>query len=91
MEKTDDAMDLTRAYNKILKISRQVPRTERGDAHRIEYLLRAGIVADWFREPISRVGNNGLSFQKLYGELEDAVKPEKESKPETIRAKSNTS
>lgn len=57
-EKTDDVMDLTRVYKLILKVSRQVPSSHRGDAHRIDFLRRAIMGADWFREPFCLVGTN---------------------------------
>lgn len=84
-DKVDAAMALAKVYKLILKLSRQVPASHRGDAHRIEFLRRAVIGYDWSREPLSRVATNGLTFQQLYGELEAAVHLDKDSKVATIR------
>lgn len=67
-DKIDAATALAKVYKLILKLSRQVPASHRGDAHRIEFLRRAVIGYNWSREPLSRVATNDLSFQELYGE-----------------------
>lgn len=67
--RTNAADALSKVYKVILKISRQVPATHRGDAHRAELLRRVVIGQTWVREPLSRMATNGLSFQELYGEL----------------------
>lgn len=60
-------------------MSRKVPLTNRGDAHKIEF-LRAAIICDqWVKEPLSRIATAALSFQQLYAELEIAVQLERES------------
>lgn len=84
-DKTDSAAALAKVYRTILKLSRQVPTSHKGDAHRIEFLRCAVVGYDWSREPLSRVATCGLSFQQLYGELEAAVQLEKESKIAKLR------
>lgn len=69
-DKVDGATALEKVYKLILKLSRQVPASHRGDAHRIEFLRSAVIGYNWYREPLSRVATNDLSFQQLYGELQ---------------------
>lgn len=77
---TDEAAALSKVYKAILKLSRQVPLSHRGDAHRIEFLRRAVLGQDWARDPLSRIATNSLSFQALYGELDAAAQLDKESK-----------
>lgn len=48
-EKADDSMDQARVYKLILKIVRQVPISERVDAHLIETRKSSEIGADWYR------------------------------------------
>lgn len=50
-------------------MSRQVPITHRGDAHKIESLLHAVLGHQWAREPLNRIATAGLSFQQPYSEL----------------------
>lgn len=63
-DKEDVAMALDKVYKLILKLSRQVPTSHSGDAHRIEFLHRPVIRYEWSREPLSRVAKNGLPFQQ---------------------------
>lgn len=78
---------LAKVYRLVLQLSRQVPTSHRGDAHRIEFLRRAVIGYPWSNEPLSRVATHKLSFQQIYGELEAALQLEKESKIATLRDK----
>lgn len=71
---------LAKVYRQIINLSRQVPASHHGEAHRIEFLRRAVVGYDWSREPLSRVATHSLTFQQLYGELEAAVQLDKESK-----------
>lgn len=90
-ENVDTAMALAKVYKLILKLSRQVPFSHRGDAHRIEFLRGAVIGFNWSREPLSRIATNDLTFQQLYGELESAVQLDKESRIATIRDRAGAS
>lgn len=83
--KVDSALDLAKVFKLILKLSTQVPASPRGDTHRIEFLRRAVIGYDWSREPLSRFATDGITFQRLYRELEAAVQLEKESKVVVLR------
>lgn len=76
---TDTAGALAKVYKRILTMSRQVPITHRGDAHKIEFLRTAVVGHRWAKEPLSRVATAGLTFQQLYAELEIAVQLERES------------
>lgn len=76
---TDTASALAKVYKRILNMSRQVPLTHRGDAHKIEFLRTAVVGQSWARVPLSRVATEGLTFQQLYSELEIAVQLERES------------
>lgn len=78
-DEVDDEMALKKVYKMILNVSLQVPSSHRGDSHRIEFLCRAVIGYDWSHEPLSRVATNGLTFQKLYDEIEPSFQLEKES------------
>lgn len=71
---------LAKVYRLITKLSRQVPASHRGDAHKIEFLRNATVGYTWSHEPLSRVATHGLSFQMLYGELEAALQLDKEAK-----------
>lgn len=71
---------LAKVYKLITKLSRQVPASHRGDAHKIEFLRNAAVGYSWSHEPLSRVATHGLSFQILYGELEAALQLDKEAK-----------
>lgn len=42
-ENTDAAAAIAKVYTAILKLSRQVPVSQRGDLHRVEFLSRAVI------------------------------------------------
>lgn len=76
---TEISMALTKVYRQILQMSRQVPISHQGDAHRIEFLRGAVIGYTWSHEPLSRVATQGLTFQQLYGEIEAALQLHKES------------
>lgn len=78
-EGTEISSALAKVYKLILKLSRQVPASHRGDAHKMEFLRGAVIGYSWSHEPLSRVATHGLSFQQLYGELEAALQLEKEA------------
>lgn len=78
-DETDVASALAKVYRRILTMSRQVPMTHRGDAHKIEFMRRAVVGYSWAKEPLSRVATAGLKFQQLYAELEIAVQLERES------------
>lgn len=77
---TDPSSALSKVYKDIQKLSRQVPPSNRGDAHRVEYLRRAILGQNWARESLTRVVTNALTFQQLYGELEAAVQLDKDSR-----------
>lgn len=71
---------LAKVYKLITKLSRQVPASYRGDAHKIEFLRNAAVGYPWSQEPLSRVATHGLSFQMLYGYLEPALQLYNEAK-----------
>lgn len=85
----DTAAALAIVYKRILSMSRQVPPSHRGDAHKIEFLRAAVIGNDWATEPLSRIATNNLSFQSLYAELEIAVQLNRESKAAMARDNAN--
>lgn len=60
-------------------MSRKVPLTHKGDAHKIEFLRTAVVGHSWAKEPLRRVATAGLKFQQLYSELEIEVQLERES------------
>lgn len=73
------SLALAKVYKLILQLSRQVPVSHRGDAHRIDFFCRSVIGFGWSHEPLSRIATNNLSFQKVYGELEAALQLHKEA------------
>lgn len=79
-EGTEISQALAKIYKTILKMSRQVPRTFQGDAHRIEFLRHAVIGFPWAHDPLSRIASHQLGFQQLYGELEAALQLDKEAR-----------
>lgn len=80
---------LMKVYKAILKLSRQVPVSHRGDAHRIEFLRRSVVGYNWSHEPLSRVATHNLSFQQVYGELEAALQLDKEARIALLRDKAS--
>lgn len=88
-EKEDRSKALEKVYRLILKLSRQVPLSHRGDAHRTEFLRKAVIGYGWSREQLSSIATNGLTFQNLYGELESVVQLDRESRVATEKDKVN--
>lgn len=82
---------LAKVYRLILQLSRQVPASHRGDAHRIDFLRRSVIGFGWSHEPLSRIATHNLSFQQVYGELEAALQLHKEAHMAQLKDKaSNT-
>lgn len=67
-------------YILILKLSKQVPTSFRGDAHRIGFLQKAILSYQLAREPLPRVATHNFSFQQLYGDLEASLQLKKEAK-----------
>ena len=65
-------------YRIIIKISLKVPVSNRGNAHRIEFLKNSVFGNEWPTEPLSRIASQGLLFKQLYGELEAALQHSKE-------------
>lgn len=61
---------ISNVYTTILKLSRQCPPSNRGNAHCIEFLRQAVVGFSWSHEPLSQVPTQNLSFQQLYSELE---------------------
>lgn len=72
--------DLEILYKRILTMSRQVPPSHRGHAHKIEFLRSAVTDNKWAIKRLSRIATSNLSFQELYAELEIAVQLNRESK-----------
>ena len=84
-ENQDEGEALAKVYKIIIKLSPQVPISQRGNAHRIEFLRNAVVGYVWATEPLSRIASQGLSFQQLYGELEAALQLSKEAKIAAMR------
>lgn len=84
-EGLEPAASLEKTYKLITKLAPQVPRSHRGDAHKVEFLRNAVVGNSWATEPLSRIATHGLSFQQLYGELEAALHLDREAKLATIR------
>lgn len=82
---------LAKVYKIILKLSRQVPTSHRGDAHRIEFLRKSVVGYDRSHEPLSWVATHNLSFQQVYGELEAALQLNKEAQVALLRDKASNS
>lgn len=76
---------LSKVYKLIVKLSRQAPQAFRGDANKVEYLRNAVVGFPWAKEPLSRVGTMGLTFQQLHAELAASLQLEND----TNQAKSN--
>lgn len=75
----------SKVYQLILKFSRHVPQSHRGDSHRVGFLRKAVLSYGWGHEPLSRVATHFLSFQQLYGELETSLQQNKNARLESIR------
>ena len=76
---------LAKVHNIINKLSRQGPASHRGEAHRIEFLHQAVMGLDWSKDPLTRIAPNNLTFEELYGELENALQLEKEAEIAKLR------
>lgn len=70
-------------------MSRHVPPSHRGDAHKIEFLRAAVIGNAWATKPLSRIATKHVSFQSLYDKLEIAVQINRESKAAVARENIN--
>lgn len=81
----DVLVSLSKVYEPILKLSRQVPPSYYGDAHRIEFMRKAVLPYQWAQEPHSTEATHNLSFQQLYGELEALLQLNMEAEMEISR------
>lgn len=59
---------LEQTYKAITKLAPQVPRSNQGDAHEVEFLRNAVAGSVWTTEPLSRIATRALSFQQQHGE-----------------------
>lgn len=75
----DASAALEKVYKRILSMSRQVPKSHRGDSHKNEFPRGAVIGFALDKGPLSRLANANLSFQQLYSELKISVQLKRES------------
>lgn len=64
---------LMETYKTVAKVSKLLPISHKGEAHRINYLRGAVVGYSWATEPLSRIPTAQLGFQQLYGELQSAL------------------
>lgn len=80
----NESLDPTEALGNVCKaitrLIRQAHNSQRGDAHKVDFLSNAVSGYDWTIEPLFRVATHGLNFQQLYGELEAALQLSKDAK-----------
>lgn len=81
----DDSAALEKVYKMITKLAPQVPKSYRGDTHKVEFLRSAVVGSAWTTEPLSNIATHSLTFQQLYGELKSALHLEKEAKAAVLR------
>ncbi|KAK1864449.1 hypothetical protein I4F81_006995 [Pyropia yezoensis] len=80
-----EAAALEQAYKTITKLTPQVPRSNQGDAHQVDFLRNAVVGSPWATEPLSRIATHGLTFHQLYVELEAALHLHKVARLEAMR------
>lgn len=66
----DVTVCLSKVYELISKLYRQVYQSQCGDAHRVEFFWKVAISYDWSHRLLSKVVTYNLSFQEMYVELE---------------------
>lgn len=76
---------LSKVYRQILQLSRRVPPSHHGDAHRIEFIRQVVIGYPWAHKPLFRVATHELTFQQLFGELEAALQLHTEAQIVSLR------
>lgn len=75
----DISAALAKVYKRILAMSIQVPHSLPGDLRKIVFLRKAVRDHSWAFGPLARVATAGLTFQRLYAEIEIAVQLELEN------------
>lgn len=64
---------LMETYKTVAKVSKLLPTSHKGEAHRVNYLRGAVVGYSGATEPLSRIPTAQLGFQQLYVELQSAL------------------